>query len=46
MILPTVQNPQERRTIFEAILARRSARAYAQGKLARRAAQTLLEAAV
>ena len=45
MVLPTCNKPQEK-TVFEAILARRSVRAYTQEKLDRRTVQTLLEAAV
>ncbi len=45
MILQTDQNPQ-RKTIFQAILARHSVRAYTQDKPAHSTVQTLLEAAV
>lgn len=45
MMLPTSLKPHGR-TVFEAILARRSVRAYTQEKLDRNTIQTLLEAAV
>ena len=45
MTLAAIEKPQKK-NIFEAILARRSARTYATDQLDRNTVQTLLEAAV
>ena len=45
MLLPIIEKPQGK-NVFEAILARRTVRAYAPDKPSRHAIQTLLEAAV